>query len=155
MKMFHIFKTAVVTLAQEYGEQHAGYGISPQDWTLLTQKELWNSDQRSQVRGILSEITNVACTIGGIPAIPLPGQFVAALIAHVVSPANYFVASTRAPDTYDALLASGLQGKVNIQPMTQQQMLSLVLAYSGGFMDEPTKSDTLESDLALADGAKA
>ena len=38
----------------------------------------------------------------------------------------------RAPEAYDAVGASGLEGPVEIQPMRPEQLMSLVLAYSAG-----------------------
>ena len=76
-------------------------------------------------------------TIAGMPAIPMPGQYAAALIAEVVAPCNRFLACTKAPDTFDAVDASGILGTHEIKPMSTQQLMALTLAYSGGLQNEP------------------
>lgn len=76
-------------------------------------------------------------TIAGMPAIPLPGQYTAALIATIVAPSNRFIACTKAPDTFDAVIASGLQEEMRVVPMKVEQLMSLVMAYSGGIGAEP------------------
>ena len=91
-----------------YAEVHRQYGLSEADWTLLTQDEHWSADQARSVRSILANVVEVAMTIAGIPPVPLPGHYVAAVIAIVVAPANRFVAASKSPDTFDAVLASGL-----------------------------------------------
>lgn len=76
-------------------------------------------------------------TIAGMPPIPLPGQYVAAVIAEVVSPQNRMIACTKAPETFDASDASGLLGTSEVTDMSTQQMMALVLAYSGSYLPEP------------------
>lgn len=120
MKLFELFENGAKTLAKPYGETHASVGITAADWKVLTQTKPWNAEQRSRVRSTLSECINASLTLAGLPGDQLPGQFVAALIAHVVSPANMIVAAYRAPDTYDAVKASGLQGSVVVVPMSHQ-----------------------------------
>ena len=78
-----------------------------------------------------------ATSIAGMPAIPLPGQYVAALIAEVVSPVNRLLACTKVPETFDAEAASGILRTHEVKPMSYEQMSSLVILYSGGFMKEP------------------
>jgi len=145
--MFEMFKAASVSIAEAtFSTIHAQYGINPAHHELLTQPEPWNQDQASQVRGILSDYVNISCTIAGIPADPLPGHYVAALIARVVAPANWLVAATRAPDTFDALAASGIEGRTEVRPFSRQQMISLVMLYAGGYNLEVVK--TAPSKLA-------
>ncbi len=72
-----------------------------------------------------------------MPAIPLPGQYIAAVIAEVVAPPNRMLACTEAPDTFDAAVASGIMGTMEVKPMTSNQLMGLVLLYAGGFSGEP------------------
>lgn len=76
-------------------------------------------------------------TIAGMPAIPLPGQYVAALIAEVVAPCNYMIAAVKAPDTFDATDASGLLAQSEVKRMEPQQLMALIIAYAGGYGGEP------------------
>ena len=121
----------------EYTSLHKGHGIDQHHWDLLTQKEYWSPDQARQMRSILASVLEVSMTISGMPAIPLPGQYVAAMISEVVAPVNRLLACSKAPDTFDADLASGILGTHRIEPMSREQLMSLVLLYSGGFPDEP------------------
>ena len=121
----------------KYTELHKGHGIDEHHWQMLTQAEYWSPDQTRQMRSILANVLEVSMTIAGMPAIPLPGQYVAALIAEVVAPANRLLACTKAPDTFDADAASGLLGTHEIKDMPFEQLASLVLVYSGGYPGEP------------------
>ena len=85
-------------------------------------------------------------TIAGMPAVPLPGQYAAAVIAECVSPANRLVACMKVPDTFDAVSASGVHDTFEVRPMRPEQMMALVLAYSGGFGGEPN-ADRLPGEV--------
>ena len=92
-------------------------------------------------------------TIAGLPAIPMPGQYVAAIIAEIVAPVNRLVACTKAPDTFDADAASGILGTHEVKDMSVQQLMALVIAYSGDASQEPTAhklpkdvSETMKKD---------
>jgi hypothetical protein len=126
------------------------YGISQDDWDLLTSDTLWSSPEARRIPSILQACINAALTIANIPSQPLPGQYVAALICDVVAPPNRIVAASMAPDTFDAVSAAGVDQPVKIEPMRPEQMLGLVVAYSGSdawhkvnvdpvLVDEPEK----------------
>jgi hypothetical protein len=121
----------------EYTELHKGHGIDEFQWKVLTQDEYWTPNQARDMRAVLANVLEVSLTIAGMPAIPLPGQYIAALIAIVVKPANRIVACSKSPDTYDAVKASGLLDEVVVEPMRVEQLISLVMAYSGGVGAEP------------------
>ena len=135
MDIHNAFRQGAQILAAHEGEYttlHKGHGINEADWDLLTQKEYWSPDQAMQIRMILASVLEVSMTIAGIPAIPMPGQYAAALIAEVVNPCNRFLACTKCPDTFDAVDASGILGTHEIKPMSTQQLMALTLAYSCG-----------------------
>ncbi len=123
----------------EYTSLHKGHGIDQAHWDLLTQPEYWSPDQARQIRAILANVLEVSMTIAGLPAIPLPGQYLAALITEVVSPCNRYLACIKAPDTFDANAASGILETYQVKPMPYQQLMSLVIAYTGGSTDEPER----------------
>ncbi len=140
MDIHEAFRQGAKTIAKneaEYTSLHKGHGIEQSHWALLTQEEYWSPDQVRQIRSILASILEVSLTIAGMPAIPLPGQYVAAVIAEVVSPCNRLLACTKAPETFDAAAASGIMETHEVKPMPFQQMMALVIAYSGGFAKEP------------------
>ena len=120
-----------------YTDLHKQHGIEQHDWDLLTQDEYWSPQQARDMRSLIASVCEVSMTIAGMPAIPLPGQYVAALIATVVAPCNRMLACTKAPDTFDADKASGISSTHEVKDMSVQQLMALVLAYSGGFAGEP------------------
>ena len=140
MDLHSAFKIGARRIAKDekrYTDLHKAHGIEQAHWELLTQREYWTPDQSRAVRSVLANVIEVSMTIAGMPAIQLPGQYVAALIAEVVAPCNYMLAALKAPDTYDAMDASGLVGKPEVESMPWQQLAALVLAYAGGYGDEP------------------
>lgn len=142
MQLHQSFKLGAKKLAiaeRAYSEIHKAHGIEESHWLVLTQKEPWTPDQMRAIRSILANVVEVSMTIAGIPAIPLPGQYVAAVIAEIVHPSNWMVAATKAPETFDASDASGLMGTSEVKEMSTQQMMALTLAYGGGYYDEPAQ----------------
>lgn len=150
---FEVFQNGANALVSDgfrYGKIHAQHGLSQSEWDLLTQNEIWTQVERRKVRSILSEVINVSLTIAGLPSTPLPGQYVAAIIAKLVAPCNRIVCCQRVPETYDAMAASGLSGTVEVNPMSAEQMVALVLAYSGYYKGEPRP----RVNLPVEDGDK-
>jgi len=142
-------------LGKKHTAAHAAAGFSAEEWELLTKVEPWTAEERRGVRSVLAEAVNVTMAIAGLPAEPLPGQYVAAVISTLIHPVNRHVAAIRAPETYDAVAASGLVGSSEIVPMTPQQMVGLVMAYSGGARApdiRPTWTDLYGDETERADG---
>lgn len=140
MDLHQAFKIGARRIAQDekrYTELHKAHGIEQAHWNLLTQDEYWTPDQSRAVRSVLANVIEVSMTIAGMPAIPLPGQYVAALIAEVVSPCNYMIAAVKAPDTFDATDASGLLGGSEVRTMPYQQLMALIIAYAGDYGGQP------------------
>lgn len=138
MDLHKSFRLGAERLASgQYGTLHREFGISETDWRLLTQEENWTHEQARATRAIIASVVEVCMTVCGMPAVPLPAQYVAAVIAIVVAPNNRLIAATKAPDTFDAVAASGLMETVEIRPASREQMIALVMAYSGGFGGEP------------------
>lgn len=136
-KAFQVGAQKLAANQCNYTTLHKSHGIEEHHWKLLTQSEYWSPDETRQMRSILASVVEVSMTIAGMPAIPLPGQYVAALIAEIVAPCNRFLACTKVPDTFDAEAASGLMRTHEVKEMTREQMMGLVLAYSGGVTKEP------------------
>lgn len=140
MDLHSAFKIGARRIAKDekrYTDLHKAHGIEQAQWELLTQREYWTPDQSRAIRSVLSNVIEVSMTIAGMPAVPLPGQYVAALIAEVVAPCNYMIAAVKAPDTFDATDASGLLGGMEVRSMEYPQLMALILAYAGGYGDEP------------------
>ena len=131
--VFGIFARGARTLVvagREYGPIQSGAGFSKVNWDTLVQKEPWHPHQARGCTTLITEAVSISLTIAGLPATPLPGHFVAATIATLVSPANRVMAALKAPRTFDAQSASGLTGPVEILDTPPEQMISLVLALS-------------------------
>lgn len=142
MNIHNAFMIGAKKIAQaerQYTDLHKAHGILESDWQLLTQPEYWTPDQARSIRSILANVIEVSMTIAGMPAVPMPGQYAAALISEVVSPCNRLLATTKAPDTFDACAASGMMETHEVKPMSVQQLMALVLAYSGGSNQEPQR----------------
>lgn len=136
-KAFRYGAEALAVNNMMYAQIHHAHGISQADWDLLTKKEHWTSDEARSVNSILSAVMDVSLTIANLPAQSLPGQYVAAVIACLVSPANRLVASYKTPDSYDGIAATGISEPFEVREMKREQMVALVMAYSGGFGGEP------------------
>ncbi|WP_299747820.1 hypothetical protein [uncultured Tateyamaria sp.] len=148
---FRIGAMALVTETMAYTDTHRKYGLSAEDWKLITQLEPWNVQQRQRARSILAECVQISLTIAGLPAQSLPAQYVAAMIAHLVSPSNLLVASTRAPEAFDAMAASGMVQSQEIKPVSIEQMQALVIAYAGGINGQPPAHILAKVDLQSVD----
>lgn len=150
MDIHSAFRQGARQLARDnarYTTLHKAHGIDESEWILLTQPEYWTPDQARQMRTVIAAVLEVSMTIAGMPAIPLPGQYAAALIAEVVAPVNRFLACMYTPDTFNAVDASGLMGTHEVKPMSREQLMALTLAYSGGYGEEPV-SQRLPDDVA-------
>jgi hypothetical protein len=153
-KSFRMGAQQLVHGSMAYTELHRGHGIMQTDWELLTQEEPWTPEEARQIRSILASTVEICMTISGLPPVPLPGQYVAAVIAVLVSPANRFLAATKVPDTFDAVAASGLEGKVEVEPMKREQMFGLIMAYSGEYGGEPMPRLNVEVNEARKEANK-
>ena len=151
MHMMAAGAQAMVDFGETHTAKHSAVGFSRADWDLLRQPEPWSPAERRRVKSVLSEACNLTLELSGLPAEPLPGQYVAAVIVRLVRPANWLVACHRAPETYDAVSASGLVGPSDIRPWTVEEMISLVMAYaSGRFLDRSGGWSTELKDEAVA-----
>ena len=137
LEMMNVGAKTLADMGSEHTAKHAAIGFSKTEWDLLCQDEMWTPTDRRQVRAILAEAVNATLTAAGLPAVPLPAQYVACVIVQLVAPCNRLVAATRAPETYDAVQASGLSGPVVIEMVDPKTMVSLVMAYTSQVVVDP------------------
>lgn len=149
-KAFRAGADELVKGGLKYGPIHRAHGIPQEEWELLTRDDFWTPEETRSIRSILANVVEVAMTVAGVPPVPLPGQYVAAVIAICVAPSNRFMAAARAPDTFDAVAASGITETFSVRPMSREQMISLVMAYSGGFNGEPAVGRLNDQVVELA-----
>lgn len=132
LRMFQIGVDELTSDTLEYTPRIQNAGIGKAEWSLLTQKEIWSPSQMRSVNSILAEALGIVLTMSGLPAVPLPGNYVAALICKLVAPCNRLQAAIRAPRSFDAVTASGLTGPIQIHDTSRETMIALVTAYSSG-----------------------
>ena len=89
---------------------------------------------------------NATMIEAGIPEMALPGQYVAACICACVCKVNRLVAASVAPECFDAVEASGLAGPASFNSMDKRQVVSLVEAYSSGWIIDPDTGRPLTMD---------
>ena len=121
-------------------------GISSDLIRVLRKNTLWNADDRMRAEGALSELLNVCNHRAGLPQIELPAEFIACMIARIVSPVNRVVAAQKAPRGYKGILATGLHSEPLIEDVEPETMIALVIAFSGGY-EVPEKYDSVEETM--------
>jgi len=107
-------------------------GITPEDFELCAQQQLWHVSQRYRVVRVLN-----ACMFGtleqlGLPTIIVPSEYVAAVIGIIVSPANTFAACTWLSQerlTGSAALEMSARGAPaqQVDPTSADQLVALVI----------------------------
>ena len=77
-----------------YTDRHRQLTISQDEYETVTQVELWEGGQLLTARSALNKFVNGSLTLSGIPAMPCTAEYVATVIAAIVCPANWQIAST-------------------------------------------------------------
>lgn len=149
-KMMAVGAYELARFGAAHTPKHAAAGFSAAEWELLTSREPWGPTEGKNVRSILAEAVNVSLTMAGLPAVPMPAEYVAAVIYVLVAPVNRMVAASRAPEAYDAVKASGLAAPVEIEAVRQETMMSLVQAYSSGYLTDPGTGRQIVADQEAA-----
>lgn len=107
-------------------------GITPEDFELAAQQELWHVTQRYRVVRVLN-----ACMFGtleqlGLPTITVPSEYVASIIGIIVSPANSMAACiwlSQERLTGSAALEMSARGQTaqQVDPTSADALFALVL----------------------------
>lgn len=129
-QLFLLGANALWTMAIEYGVEQQEAGFSKEDWDLLVQAECWNNSERMKVASVLGNAVSITLRVAGLPAVALPGAFVAAVICKLCAPCNRLVAAMMAPESFDAMSAVGLTGESKDIITSKNQMLALVVYFS-------------------------
>ncbi|MDE0684978.1 MAG: hypothetical protein OXI63_18810, partial [Candidatus Poribacteria bacterium] len=108
-------------------------GIHDAHLRLIRKDRLWNAAERQEVESILTSLLEVCNQRAGLPSMQLPAEYIACMIARVVSPCNRLVAATRAPRGYAGIKATGLTEEPVIETVEPEVMVALVVAFSGGY----------------------
>lgn len=67
-------------------------GITPEDFELLTGKTIWVAGDRHRVRSCLDAACAGVMDVVGVPRFEMPAEYIAAVIACFVAPANVLTA---------------------------------------------------------------
>lgn len=115
---------------REYGPMQQQAGFNSEEWNLLVQDECWSRAQQRKMASIVSNAVSITLNIAGLPAVPLTGAYVASIICKLVAPCNRIVAASCAPESFDAMSATGIVCQSEVKPTTREQMVALVCYFT-------------------------
>lgn len=130
--LFMVGANHIASMGPNYGSDQQAAGFSEPEWDLLTDVTMWSRAQQKQVASAVRMAVSLTLRVAGLAPTPLPGVYVAAVICQLVAPCNRLVAAQAAPESYDAIAASGLFADTEVLPTTQQAMTSLIMMFSSG-----------------------
>lgn len=120
----------LVAAGTVYSPVHQAAGFTQEEWELLNSEECWTKAEQQKIPSILSSAVSITLRTAGLPPVPLPGAFVAATICKYCAPCNRLVAAASAPESFDALSASGIATEALEIITTKSQMYALVVYFS-------------------------
>ena len=137
----------------EYGTEQQNAGFTRDEWELLTAAECWSKAEQMKIPSILANAVSITLRTAGLPPAPLPGAYVAAVICKLVAPCNRMVAAASAPESFDAMSASGLTAEPREVITTRSQMYSLVAYFSSAEFGalESFGLDKMTEEAVIAD----
>lgn len=152
-QLFLLGANELAVTGLEYGPAQQAAGFTQDEWLLLTAEECWTKAEQMQMPSILSNCVSITLRTAGLPAVPLPGAYVAAVICKLISPCNRLVAAASAPESFDVMSAVGLTGESVKLITTKEQMYALVVYFSSAEfaamesfpLDDFTEATLLES----------
>ena len=129
-QLFLLGANQLATTPTEYGTEQQAAGFTQDEWNLLTTDTCWTKAEQMKIPSILASAVSITLRIASLPAVPLPGAFVAATICKLVAPCNRILAAASAPESFDAMSAVGLTGESVAVMTTKEQMYALVVYFS-------------------------
>ncbi len=148
-KLFLLGANKLAVAGKEFGTEQQAAGFNKQEWDLLCSDECWSQAEQMKMGSILSMAVSITLRTAGLPPTPLPGAYVAAVICKLVAPCNRMVAASSAPESFDAMSASGLTEEPQDVITTQQQMYALVIYFSSAEYGA-LESFALDADMIAA-----
>lgn len=154
--MFLLGANELATAPVEYGIEQQAAGFSETEWNLLTSETCWTQADQMKIASIIASAISITLKTGGLPAVPLPGAFCAAVICKLVKPCNRLLAAASCPESYDVMSASGLTGDSMQIITTKEQMTSLVVYFSSAEYGalENVAIDDLVAALVIVEQSK-
>lgn len=129
-QLFTLGANLLATMPIQFGSEQQAAGFTKDEWDLLTQKKCWNNEEVQKLPTLINSLVSITLRIGGLPSTPLPGAYVAASICSIIAPCNRFLAASAAPESYDAMSASGIQTTSEIITTSREQMYALVTYFT-------------------------
>lgn len=139
----------------EYGPEQQAAGFTEDEWNLLTSVDCWTKAEQMKIGSIISNAISITLRTAGLPPVPLPGAYCAAVICKLCAPCNRLVAAASAPESFDVMSAIGVAAESVNVITTKEQMLALVVYFSsaefgalGSFrLNEEIEQEVLEAQL--------
>lgn len=151
-QLFLVGANELASAAVEYGPEHQAAGFTQEEWLLLTSEQCWTKAEQMQMPSIIANMVSITLRTAGLPPVPLPGAYIAACICKLVQPCNRLIAAASAPESFDAMSASGIaQESVKIIT-TREQMYALVTYFSSAEFGaiESFRLDTIVEEGVVA-----
>lgn len=118
------------SIPEGYGPTQVEAGFTEEEWNLLQSPTMWSKAEQMKVASVIQNACSICCRVAGLPAIPLPGAFVAATICKLIPAHNRILAAVNAPENFDVRSAAGLDSAA-VQELTPTwQMIALVTYFS-------------------------
>ncbi len=134
-QLFLLGANELATMDIDYGPQQQAAGFTMEEWDLLTTDTCWTKAEQMKLPSMLSNMVSITLRTAGLPAVPLPGAFIAACICKIIAPCNRLVAASSAPESFDVMSAAGI-ARESVQVITtREQMLALVVYFTSADFD--------------------
>lgn len=141
----------------DYGPDQQAAGFTQEEWLLLTTEECWTKSEQMKIPSIVANCVSITLRTAGLPPVPLPGAYVAAVICKLIAPCNRLVAAASSPESFDVMSAAGITGEPVQVITTKEQMYALVVYFSSAEfgalesfpLDEMTEESVIASELEV------
>lgn len=129
-QLFLIGANELATAPKVYGPEQQAAGFTQEEWELLSSDVCWTKAEQMKIPSVLSSAVSITLRTAGLPPVPLPGAYVAAVICKLVAPCNRLIAAASSPESFDVMSAVGLTGESKEVITTKHQMYALVTYFS-------------------------
>lgn len=129
-QLFLLGANELAVAGAEYGPTQQAAGFTQDEWLLLTAPDCWTKSEQMKIASILANAVSITLRTAGLPPVPLPGAYVAAVICKLVAPCNRLIAAASAPESFDLMSAAGISAESVKIITTKEQMYGLVVYFS-------------------------
>lgn len=146
-QLFLLGANALAVAGKEFGAEQQAAGFNKQEWDVLCSESCWSKNEQMKIASIIAMAVSITLRTSGLPPTPLPGAYVAAVICKLVAPCNRLIAAASAPESFDAMSASGITAEPQKIITTKEQMYALVVYFSSAQYGA-LEAFALDADLA-------